>query len=264
MEVEILGQGEPEHAVIGLIHGDEPCGSEAIERFKRSDYSVKKPVKLILANEKAAEKGVRYIDCDLNRNFPGDKESSKHEEKLAAEILEEVKGLEILSLHSTKSYSNPFAAQSILDKEDIEMIKDTGVRLVSFMENPINCLGEYSKAVTVECGFQGSDNAAKNGYRVLINFLAANNVIDVEYRRSEPDMFKVFETIEKPDYEFTAANFQKVQKGEVYARRNGEELVAKEDFYPVLMSTNGYDTILGHKAKKIDKKRYLKLLLFGE
>ena len=66
MKVEKLGEGEPEYAVVGLIHGDEPCGKEAIERFKDSNYEVEKSVKLILVNEKAAEKNVRYIDCDLN------------------------------------------------------------------------------------------------------------------------------------------------------------------------------------------------------
>jgi succinylglutamate desuccinylase len=50
-----------------------------------------------------------------------------------------------------------------------------------------------------------------------------------------------------------ARNFEKVAKGEVYASRGDKELVAEKGFYPVLMSTNGYEDILGHKASRLDE-----------
>jgi len=33
MHVETLGEGTPSVAIVGAIHGDEPCGARAIERF---------------------------------------------------------------------------------------------------------------------------------------------------------------------------------------------------------------------------------------
>ena len=254
MNVEKLGEGDPKHAVVGLIHGDEPCGRKAIERFKESEYSLEKPVKLIVANEKAAEKKVRYIDCDLNRNFPGDPESSQHEERLAAKILDEVEGLKTLSLHSTKSYPKPFAAQPGMDAETLELIRETGVEKACFIEESVGCLGEYSRTVTVESGFQGSDQATENAYEVMLNFLAANNVIKSDYDLSSPELFEVFDTVEKPGYRFTGENFRKVNAGEVYAEKEGSKLEAEEGFYPVLMSTDGYDTILGHRARKVEEE----------
>jgi succinylglutamate desuccinylase len=254
MNVEKLGEGDPEHAVVGLIHGDEPCGRKAIEKFKKSEYKLEKPVKLIVANEKAAEKNVRYIDCDLNRNFPGDPESSQHEERLAADILEEVQGLKTLSIHSTKSYPKPFAAQSVMDTETLELIKETGVEKACFIEDGVDCLGEYSRTVTVESGLQGSDRSAENAYEVMLNFLAANNVIKSDYELSNPEIFEVFDTVEKPGYRFTGENFRKINPGEVYAEKEGKNLEAEEGFYPVLMSTDGYETILGHKARKVDEE----------
>jgi len=51
-----------------------------------------------------------------------------------------------------------------------------------------------------------------------------------------------------------AENFEKVEKGEVFAEEGEKELKASEDFYPVLMSTNGYNGVLGYKAQKIEKE----------
>jgi len=115
LKVETLGDGEPEYAVIGGIHGDEPCGKNAVERFLDSDFEVQKPVKMIIANEKAFDEDTRFTDCDLNRSFPGDLESNLYEERLATRILEEVEDLKILDLHSTRSHKEIFAALSYFD-----------------------------------------------------------------------------------------------------------------------------------------------------
>ncbi|MFB6100920.1 MAG: succinylglutamate desuccinylase/aspartoacylase family protein [Candidatus Nanohalobium sp.] len=260
MRVEKLGDGEPEVAVVGSIHGDEPCGKKAIERFIESDFEIQKAVKLIVANEKGLDRDARYIDCDLNRCFPGDLSSENYEERIAAEILEQVRELNTLSLHSTKSYADPFAAQSVLDEGKMELISKTGVRVVSHhAAEDIGCLSEYSNTVAVECGFQGSESAAENAFRVLKNFLAAHGVIDDDFREAEPEIFRVYDTVEKPEFEFTAVNFQKVEEGDVYARDRDRVLRAEEDFYPVLMSSDGYEEILGHKAEKVkNRKEYIR------
>ena len=256
MRVEKLGEGEPEVAIVGSIHGDEPCGKKAIERFIQSDIAVEKPVKFIIANEKALEKDTRYVEKDLNRSFPGDISSEVHEERLAARILEQVEGMNVLSIHSTKSYEEPFAAQSILNEEIMDLVKKTGVEIVSHGDEELGCLGEYARAVEAECGFQESDQAAENAFKLMKNFLAANKVIDEDYSLSDPEVFDIYETVREPDFKFVASNFQKVEEGEVYALDDGEEVRAEEDFYPVLMSTNGYSSILGHKAKKVKKSDY--------
>jgi hypothetical protein len=61
----------------------------------------------------------------------------------------------------------------------------------------------------------------------------------------------VFETVEGRGYEFFGSNFQKIEDGQKYAERDGEDVIAEQDFYPVLMSTDGYKDMLGFKAEKI-------------
>lgn len=251
MKTEILGDGEPEHAIVYQIHGDEPCGRKAVEKLKQSDYRIQKPLKLVFANEKAADRDVRYVDTDLNRSFPGDRESSLHEERLAPELIDELEGMRVLNLHSTRSQPTPFGAVKDIDEETLEMAKATGARKFALFEDSSGSLDEYINSILIEAGPQGTEKAAEQAYQTLLNFLGFYNVIDHDPELGEPEIYRVFETVEGAGYEFFGANFQKVDEGQKYAERNGEDVVAEQDFYPVLMSTSGYADMLGFKAERI-------------
>lgn len=251
MKTEILGDGEPEHAVVYHIHGDEPCGRKAVEKLKESKYEVKKPLKLVLANEKAAEKGVRYVDVDLNRVFPGDRDSDMHEEQLAPKIIEELEGLKALNIHSTRSQPTPFGTLKDTEGDTLELSRATGVQKFALFPESSSSLENYVNSSLIETGPQGTEQAAEQAYRILLNFLGYYDVIDYEAEIREPGIYRVFETVEGRGFEFFGANFQKVEEGEKYAERNGEDVVAERDFYPVLMSTHGYTDMLGFKAERI-------------
>lgn len=251
MKVHNLGEGDPEIAVVGSIHGDEPCGRKAIERFVEGDFELLKPVKLVIANEEALERGERFIDCDLNRSFPGDPESDNHEERLAAEILEEVRGTKLLDIHSTHSEPVPYAAFGSLTDGTVDVISAAGVENACHFTEDAGSLNEKLDGSVVEAGPQGTEEAADMAYRVLVNFLSEMGVIDADSERSEPRIFEFFETVEGGDWEFLGRNFSEVKEGEVFARSGTTELVTTEPFYPVLMSTDGYEDILGHKARKL-------------
>lgn len=251
MKTEILGEGEPEFGVIYHIHGDEPCGLKAVERFKESDYQVRKPVKLVFANERAAEQNTRYTEADLNRSFPGDPESDLYEERLAAEIIEEVKDLACLNIHSTHSQPTPFGIVKDTKDETLDLAKSVGVENFALFEENSGSLDGLIDSVLIEVGPQQSDQAVDQAYTVLLNFLAYHNIIDKEFEPTEPHIYRVIETVEGSDYKFFGANFQKVAEGERYAQKDSKPVTAENDFYPVLMSTNGYEEMLGFKAEKI-------------
>lgn len=252
MRVEDIGEGEPEYVVLGMVHGDEPCGRAAIERFLESSIEVDKPVRFIIANEEAADQDIRFIDTDLNRSFPGDPESDSHEERLAAEMMPLIEGKKILDIHSTRSHPGPFATLTYLNEGTLELCRSAGVEsVVQFPEESGTLHEQVEAGIVLEVGYQGTEEAVERAYSVLFNFLAAEGVIDAEFERSSPDVFRYCETVEGTGWEFVAENFEKVSEGQVFARRDGEELVADEDFYPVLMSTGGYEDILGFKAMKV-------------
>lgn len=251
MKTETIGEGEPDHAVVYHIHGDEPCGKKAVERFKSSDYEIKKPLKLVFANEEAAKRNVRYTETDLNRSFPGQADSDKHEERLAAGLLEELEGLKILNIHSTRSQPTPFGTLKETEEKTLEIAKATGAKKFALFEESSGSMEGFTESALIEAGPQGTEKAAEQAYQVLLNFLGFYDIIEYEPEVEEPEIYRVFETVEGAGYEFFGANFKKVEKGEKYAERNGEDVIAERDFYPVLMSTSGYSDMLGFKAERL-------------
>jgi succinylglutamate desuccinylase len=260
MRVETLGDGEPEVAIVGAIHGDEPCGVVAVEALLEAEPPVERPVKLIVANERALDRDVRYVDEDLNRAFPGSQDAETHEGRLAHELLSEIRGCEILSLHSTQSHPDPFAlvaeldghARSICPYLPIEAVVETagysGGRLIS-----------YPDVIELECGHQGSAVAADNAERLAREFLVAVGALPGtgEPPRHHPlPVFRLDQRIPKPEadrYEVFVGNFDRVPEGEHFATAGDEPLVAEYPFYPILLSAHGYRNVFGYAGSLVGR-----------
>lgn len=250
MRVVKKGEGQPEYTVLGSIHGDEPAGKKAIEKFLSEKRNFRKPVQFIIGNEEALEEDERYLEADLNRSFPGDKDSELHEERLASEILEKVEGTRLLDIHTTRSYPVPFATCSTLEEEKVlDLVRSTGVKEAAYFSEEQGNITEHVDGVVVETGYQKTEQAAENALGVIKNFLICQGVIEGEGRRSNPEFFEVTDRVDG-DWNFKAENFKKVEEGQIYAEKEGAELEATEEFYPVLMSTNGYNGTLGYRARK--------------
>jgi Succinylglutamate desuccinylase len=263
VQVRQLGEGTPSVAVVGTIHGDEPCGRRGIERLLADDPEVKRPVKLVVANETAAEQGVRYVDDDLNRAYPGDPDADSHERRLAAALRRELDGCTTLSLHSTQSYAEPFAITATVDEiaqfvvprlPVTQLVESGGFSRGRFIEQP--------HTLEVECGLQRSDSAAANAYWLIRAFLAATNALPepttddrIHSRGTETiEVFRLADRIGKPpadSYEVLAHNFERVAPQETFAVADGTEFTADEEFYPVLMSAHGYTDVFGYAAERI-------------
>ena len=264
MRIHQLGEGVPEVAVVGGLHGDEPCGPAAVDRLVAADPDVERPVKLIVANEEALEREARYVDEDLNRAFPGDPNAETHEGRLASHVARELEGCTTLSLHSTQSYAEPFALCSTVDAVARAVVPslptDLLIETEPFTEGR---LIEHPHTLEVECGLQGSDRAAENAYWLSRAFLTATGALappmadgddslDVS-TSSEVSVFRLLDPIAKPPgeaYEVFAHNFERVEAGERFATADGETLTADEAFYPVLMSAYGYTDLFGYAAEK--------------
>ena len=260
MRIYELGEGTPEVAVVGAIHGDEPCGERAIERLVTADPVVDRPVKLIVANEEALARGVRYLETDLNRTFPGDPAAETHEGRLAYELTRELRGCTTLALHSTQSYPGPFAIIDRLDAVSrtvcphlpVEAVVQTGAhtegRLIA-----------HPHTIEVECGFQGTDSAADNAFSLVRAFLDATEALPDESHAAtdggDVPVFRLLDPIPKPPaeaYEVFVENFSLVREGDRFAAADGEAFYAKRDFYPVLLSAYGYESQFGYAGDRIE------------
>ncbi len=258
MQIETVGDGEPEVAVVGGIHGDEPCGVRAVETLRSEQLDVERPVAFVIANERAIAAETRYVDVDLNRSFPGDPAGDAHEERLAARLTEELKGCAVLSLHSTQSYPAPFAIVNGLGEFQRRVCRQLPVDSVvdggRFEAGRI--FQSVQDSIEVECGLQGSPTAAENATAIVRAFLKATAVLPgggVDPTTSLP-VFELERPVRKAvadQYEVYAENFQPVREGDAFAAVDGEQLHAEEGFYPVLMSAEGYDDLFGYAARKV-------------
>ena len=252
MRTEILGDGEPEIALICCIHGDEQCGRKAFQRFKEEQTDLKSAVKLIYANEKAMEKDEWFIKKDLNRCFPGDSESDVYEERVAAEITEEVKGMKVLDFHSSYEDETKFAITTTSTDEAYRLASSTGMKKAVDFSKVKGAVIPDCTRIAVECGITGTENAVETALWILKNFLKAEGLLEGQAEVSTPEYFRIYESEEGTDYKFVRENFQKVKKGETYAFKDEDKKKAEKDFIPILMSDDGYDDMIGFKAQKFN------------
>lgn len=259
MQVERLGDGAPELAVVGGVHGDEPAGVRAIKRLLADAPEVRRPIEFVIANEEALAADRRYVDADLNRSFPGDATADAHERRLAAELTEHLSDRPVLDLHSTRSRPTPFAIVHGTDDRTRALAAATGVEHVVDAA-PISDGGLVSTigGVVVEVGPAGSERATDQADRVLRTFLVNRGVLepvtafeDEPVPDPDPVLYRMHDVVEGADYEVPVENFERVDEGEVFARRDGDQLRADDPFWPVLMSTDGYDDLVGFTARKV-------------
>jgi predicted deacylase len=251
MHVETLGDGRPEHTIVACVHGDETCGWHAFNRFKVSDIELTAPLKFILANERAFKLGYRYCDMDLNRVMPGDASSDQHEERLAARLAHELAGTKVLDFHSTESQGGPYAVVTGTDEASVQLARSTGLDRVVDISYMGGGVTQAVTGVAVECGYYDDEGAATTAHRVLLNFLAAEGLIDRKPVVSSPEVYEVVGEERGQGYRFVADNFRRVAEGEVFAKKDGRMRRADESFYPVLMSTHGYEHRIGFRAQRV-------------
>jgi predicted deacylase len=258
MRIRAFGD-DPGVAVVAGVHGDEPCGPEAVESLLADPPAFERPVKFVVANEKALERGVRYLDEDLNRAFPGDAEAEGHERRLAARLRSELDGCTTLALHSTQSYARPFALVDTVTPTTAEVCADLPIDAV--VETDAYAGGrliDYPRTVEVECGLQWSEAAAANARELVTAFLGATDVLPAASGTADGDLpvFRLTDRVPKAPaaaHEVFVDNFERVEPGVPFASADGEERVAEESFYPILMSAAGYEDVFGYAGERVGR-----------
>lgn len=256
IDVTVIGDGEPELSIVGGIHGDEPSGIRAMRRVIELEPDFDRPVQFIVANPPAAVAHRRFLDIDMNRNFPGSDTTSEREGRLAAQVGDAVDETMVLSIHATHSSAQPFAfvsehhpnAQGLAAALPVEHVINHG-QVVD------GAFTSCQRVVSVEAGRQLTETATLNAGKIVKTFLQLTDALPGDPDPGNPDFYSLTEEVRKPrdvdEVQLLVDNFDRVQSGETYLKTQEAEYVADESFRPVLMSETGYEDIFGYKGQKV-------------
>ncbi len=257
MRIITRGDEPAELAVVGSLHADEREGAEAINRLI-PQLSVSRPTKFLVVTDSQQDTPGRESDPDLNRVFGKSGDTAVHE--IAEEVLDEVGDCRVLDLHTTEATDEPFAILQQITDTKRELAAITGVDRVVDASELDDGLVAQVEGVAVECGLKHdgpdvNDASVETACKVTRRFLAANDATDGEQVRSDPTVYRIYDTISRPATEgelvIRVENFERVETGEEWLETDGKRRVASESFCPVLLSPSGYDDKLGYKAERV-------------
>jgi succinylglutamate desuccinylase len=166
--------------IIIYTHGDEKIGEEIVERLKNK--GLYRFFDCLVANPKAAEKNVRFIEADLNRCYPGEKDSAVYEKKQASKNLEIAKKYEfIIDVHEATSGINDFIIIPREQGTNSFPLNLINLNTVLFWPNPKGPIGQIlENSIELEFGTKNRDRTeiaikAESILETFINCIYSEN-----------------------------------------------------------------------------------------
>ena len=238
VEVSSAGPG-PRVVIMGGIHGNEPCGVNAVERLERDLHSgalslARGTLLLVIANEEALRTDVRSVHRNLNRLFKDNSDEPDCYETRRAEQLKKILASAdfVLDLHSTTSASPPFL---MCEEDGLPAARSLGLdRIVlgwaSLESGALSGDTESwarqhnATAFTLECGQHNDPAAAEVAYQAASRFLGVTGLVDATLRSPNPDplVLRLYEVKLKVDESFafskSYSGFDSLSQGELIGR----------------------------------------------
>jgi len=242
----------PHLLVFGGIHGNEPCGSRALEKLIAEFNSGKRKILkgrctlVPICNEKAYAADKRYIDENLNRVFKRHAVADTHEKQLANRLAPLVENCDILlDLHSMESSGKAFSflnsptpgSEEFCRALDCEWIVEGWPELYKrFPGVPAGDTQSFADSLTktnalIECGQNRDPAAVEVAYEALLRAFGYLGLIEETFpiKFENPIFLNLCELYfrESPEDQFvkTWMNFESIKKGELLARRANQSPV---------------------------------------
>ncbi|MBT8496269.1 MAG: succinylglutamate desuccinylase/aspartoacylase family protein [Deltaproteobacteria bacterium] len=249
-------------AVVGSLHGNEPCGLRAMERLKEQAERGALPLKrgtviLVHGNPEATRHNLRHTrdGADLNRLFDFEFEALirreswayEHERAIALRpIFESVDGA--IDLHSATEPTPPFVITTSAQGSS-DLGRAIGLAHVTRGWEDLNILSgkvflalltkRGKPAIAVECGQHHSPEADNTAYKAATRFLIALDVLEGEIvTQTEVELLDVIRALRKPseDFRFSQrlSGLQLLTEGTVIGSDGDITVSVSEDRYAVL------------------------------
>jgi predicted deacylase len=253
----------PVFTVLGAVHGDEKCGTEAIHRIVQKldagELKLSKGtlVMIPITNPRAYAEDVRFIDRNLNRCMHPEYEGTGAYEDSINPILCPVlaKADYLLDLHSYTSPGNAFIFLSGDKNNSKEIAYATSLGVYDFVHGWQDAFGnsnadvhprhstgivEYAReedaiAITFECGQHKNADAPDVAETAILRALHHLGMINIMPEVTEKPtrcvrMKSAFQKVKDGAFAHPLKHYDAVKAGDVLARyADGEEITAPED-----------------------------------
>ncbi|MCB7480349.1 succinylglutamate desuccinylase/aspartoacylase domain-containing protein [Christiangramia sediminis] len=265
------GKKGPLLFVTGGIHGNEPSGVKALmtvfEELDKTKPEIDGTIVGVSGNKKALNENKRYIDEDLNRTWTEENvkknQPDSHEEREMFEIIEVLKEQSkgdftkryFLDCHTTSSASLPYVSVQEVNDNDQWAHKFPTYIIRGFSDIITGDIDHYLSRIGMtgfvfEAG-QHTDKTSQENHEGVIwlalkeacsldlsKIVTYPECVDRFVKKNAPEQ-KTFEILYRhgledsdifemePGYE----NFQKIEKGELLAKQNGNKVKSEWDAY---------------------------------
>lgn len=264
--------GDGPHLVIsGAVHGNERCGPAAINRaldcIRQGRIGIVKGTVTFIpvANPKAYEQGVRFVERNLNRFMYPKDEPQYYEDHLQNGLCPIFRQADaLLDLHSFTAPGEAFILLGPPLQQAADYARALGVR--NFVHGWADCYAansdiadlreshgttEYTRlhggmAVTLECGSHKDPEAVEVGFQAILNALKYFSLADIDPALFDPRpvskgpercvrLTDVIYKREEGGFAKPWQNMTPVRKGELVATFNGgARLDAPADGYIIM------------------------------
>ncbi len=253
------------------VHGNEPSGVKALEKvfaeLEKTKPTIKGTIVGVAGNKLALEKDQRFIEEDLNRTWKEESitnnKKDTHEQREMHEIIEVLESFPesdftkryFLDCHTTSSSSLPYVSVQVVNDNDEWAHRFPTYIVRGFSDIVYGAIDHYLSRTgltgfTFEAG-QHTDKTSVENQEGMI-WLALKEACELELdkiscypecvdnfaKKNAPDQ-NTFEIVHRygleDNDEFKMEqgykNFQKIEKGELLAVKNGKEVKSEWDAY---------------------------------
>jgi predicted deacylase len=264
-------QPGPRLLILGAVHGNEKCGTVAINRVieeikKGALTIIKGEVTFVpICNPRAYEKDIRFTERNLNRYMVPCDEPDTYEATLGNELCPLLAACDVLlDIHSYTIGGAPFVFVGGASERETEFGSSLGAEAIltgweeayvrtgrlqeSKSENEGVGTTEYARrkgaiAVTIECGQHKAPEAPEIAYRAIYNAFSFFKLIDRAVPQAAPTRLITVTHVYYHDDDGELSkdwkHLEPVKKGELLAHRlNGAAIHALEDGVMIMPRPN--------------------------
>lgn len=236
-------KGSKKILIIAATHGNEKIGVQIIKKLQIKGLD--KYFDYLIANPKALQEKKEFIDANLNRVYPGKKNSRFYEERIAYKNIRIAKRYRyIIDIHEASRGKDDFIIvprEKVSRLFPVEFIDLKRIILWPDPKGPISQVLE--NAIELEFGMKQRKRteAIEKAEKILGSFITkVESGKSRESTRPKQEIYFVYGKLMKKDFQGKIQNLRDFQKTEI----------KEEIFYPLLTGQYLKESIVCYKMRK--------------